>query len=672
MAISIGIKTNHEESSETMAANQLKKQLEKELSGISQFTKGEILIISNITLFGQETKDIDIVMIGILQNFKLQINSNAKDKNNIQLQEIKRDIYINSFCYVIEVKDHSYSGVKQDGLNLLVKYNQKWSDATSQSEKQKYALVNYLFEHLGFSPNICNFIWLKNISSKELLQLNQNHKDNLLPSSFSLIDIVTKSTYQSTPFKPDNQSYCIINCVNRANTDLFDLKSLEKVFNLFSEVRMALGELTRKKIEQITSISLDKQQYGQYIGKKLTIIAGRAGTGKTVRLLRIACDLAVNKGSRSLILTYNHALVSDIRRVLALAGIPDGVDSYTVQISTLHKFFFQIFGSLGLGDKIVEQEGSYNDNFQKKMVELFEFLGAKLIDEKDIQELMKKEHEAVGWDYILIDEAQDWNDVEKKVLFKIFGQEKIVVADGVDQFIRGSQKQIWTRGIHQNNFHKKTETKGLRQKYNLVNFVNCFARVSGLTWEVTPDEKLYGGRIIISTKPYNADLHKRILADCIADKNSAYDMLILTPPNLVDRSNPDRIHFKQYEEYLRQGIKVYDGTNNTIRTQYPTNLELCRLFQYDSCRGLEGWTAVCLDFDQLFQYKMDSYVDVQNEELTLESPEERANRFVSLWTLMPLTRAIDTLVITLSDSNGEMGRRLKEVGKKIPDVIEWE
>jgi hypothetical protein len=672
MAISIGIKTNHEESSETMAANQLKKQLEKELSGISQFTKGEILIISNITLFGQETKDIDIVMIGILQNFKLQINSNAKDKNNIQLQEIKRDIYINSFCYVIEVKDHSYSGVKQDGLNLLVKYNQKWSDATSQSEKQKYALVNYLFEHLGFSPNICNFIWLKNISSKELLQLNQNHKDNLLPSSFSLIDIVTKSTYQSTPFKPDNQSYCIINCVNRANTDLFDLKSLEKVFNLFSEVRMALGELTRKKIEQITSISLDKQQYGQYIGKKLTIIAGRAGTGKTVRLLRIACDLAVNKGSRSLILTYNHALVSDIRRVLALAGIPDGVDSYTVQISTLHKFFFQIFRSLGLGDKIVEQEGSYNDNFQKKMVELFEFLGAKLIDEKDIQELMKKEHEAVGWDYILIDEAQDWNDVEKKVLFKIFGQEKIVVADGVDQFIRGSQKQIWTRGIHQNNFHKKTETKGLRQKYNLVNFVNCFARVSGLTWEVTPDEKLYGGRIIISTKPYNADLHKRILADCIADKNSAYDMLILTPPNLVDRSNPDRIHFKQYEEYLRQGIKVYDGTNNTIRTQYPTNLELCRLFQYDSCRGLEGWTAVCLDFDQLFQYKMDSYVDVQNEELTLESPEERANRFVSLWTLMPLTRAIDTLVITLSDSNGEMGRRLKEVGKKIPDVIEWE
>jgi len=305
------------------------------------------------------------------------------------------------------------------------------------------------------------------------------------------------------------------------------------------------------------------------------------------------------------------------------------------------------------------------------MAELLEFLDAKLIDEKDIQELMKKEHETVGWDYILIDEAQDWNDVEKKVLFKIFGQEKIVVADGVDQFIRGSLKQNWTRGIHQNNFHKKTETKGLRQKYNLVNFVNCFAKVFGLNWEVTPDEKLHGGRIIISTKPYNAELHKRILADCIADKNSAYDMLILAPPQLVDRSNPDKIHFKEYEEYRKQGIKLYDGTNNTIRTQYPTNLDLCRLFQYDSCRGLEGWTAVCLDFDQLFKYKMDTYVDSANYELALETPVERANRFVTLWALMPLTRAIDTLVITLSDSNSEITRRLKEVGQTMSDVIEW-
>ncbi|MEI7983881.1 MAG: AAA family ATPase, partial [Bacteroidota bacterium] len=430
MAIIIKIKCNSDDSSEAKALGQLKDKLEIELSGISKYAHGEILIVSNVTLFGQETKDIDIVMIGKLQNFKFQITSNAKDRNASELPIANREAYLNSFCYVIEVKDHSHTGVKQDGLNLLVKYNAKWSDATSQSEKQKYALINYLNEHLGFSPNICNFIWLKNISTNELAQLNQNHKDNILPASFTLKDIVTKSTFQFIPYKPDNQEYCIINCVNQYNEKSFDLSELQRVFTLFSEIRKAVGELTRKKIEQMTSATLDKQQYAQNIGTKLTIIAGRAGTGKTVRLLRIACDLAVNKGSRSLILTYNHALVSDIRRVLALAGIPDGVDSYTVQISTLHKFFFQIFSGLGLGGSAADKDKNYNDLFKDKMTELLDFLNENLIDEKDIQELMRKEHETVGWDYILIDEAQDWNDVEKQVLFKLFGPEKIVVADG--------------------------------------------------------------------------------------------------------------------------------------------------------------------------------------------------------------------------------------------------
>ena len=671
MAISVRVKSSEENTSEHLAALQLRDQLYKELDAIGKYVHGDLLIVSNVTLFGQETKDVDLVVIGKFQNFKQNLTCLAKDKDYSLLPELKRDVFINSFCYVVEVKDHSIQGVKQYGLNLLVNYNGKWSDASTQSERQKYALINYLNTHLGFSPVICNFIWLRNVSSFELSQLNQNHKDNLLPSSFTFTDLITKSTFQSTPYKPEFQNYSIINCINKSHDDAFVISELQRILNLFSEIRQASGELTRKKIEQMTSATLDKQQYAQSIGNKLTIIAGRAGTGKTVRLLRIAYDLAVNKGSRSIILTYNHALVSDIRRILALAGIPDGVDGYTVQISTLHKFFFQIFRGLGLGEVVVDIDGDFNDRFQMKMTELLEYLDQELIDKKDIQDLMEKEHEAVGWDYILIDEAQDWNDVEKNVLFRIFGSEKIVVADGVDQFIRGSQKQLWTRGIQQNNFHKKTETKGLRQKYNLVNFVNTFAQVSGLNWEVTPDEKLFGGRIIISSKPYDSLLHKRILTDCLNDKNSAYDLLMLVPPQSVNRSNPKKIHFTLYEEYLRQGIKLFDGTNSNLRTQYPTNLELCRLFQYDSCRGLEGWTAVCLDFDLLFKYKMDSFDDAPTHELALETPEERSNRYVSLWTLMPLTRSIDTLVITLSDPNSKMAQRLKEVGKRMPDIIEW-
>jgi len=125
MTVKVRIKTSGENSSESKAAVLLKDRLEKELSPAYKHASGEILIISNVTLFGQQTKDIDLIVIGKLQNFKPKITSIAKDKNKIQLPVCKREAYVNSFCYVIDVKDHSYTGVKKDGLNLLVRYNEK-------------------------------------------------------------------------------------------------------------------------------------------------------------------------------------------------------------------------------------------------------------------------------------------------------------------------------------------------------------------------------------------------------------------------------------------------------------------------------------------------------------------------------------------------------------------
>ncbi|RZJ77384.1 MAG: DUF2075 domain-containing protein, partial [Chryseobacterium sp.] len=135
---------------------------------------------------------------------------------------------------------------------------------------------------------------------------------------------------QQLPYNPrDNEgnlkNYCSFSAL-RSNTN-FDYTQMEEVFEIFEKVKNGSGQLTRKKIEQITSKILGEQQYAKAIGEKLIIISGRAGTGKTIKLLKIACDLAVNSGSRSLILTYNHALVSDIKRTLALAEIPDGIDN---------------------------------------------------------------------------------------------------------------------------------------------------------------------------------------------------------------------------------------------------------------------------------------------------------------------------------------------------------
>ena len=45
-------------------------------------------------------------------------------------------------------------------------------------------------------------------------------------------------------------------------------------------------------------------------------------------------------------------------------------------------------------------------------------------------------------------------------------------------------------------------------------------------------------------------------------------------------------------------------------------------------------------------------------------------RFVYLWALMPLTRAVDTLIITLKDPNTEIGKMLKQLSETY-DFVKW-
>ena len=67
---------------------------------------------------------------------------------------------------------------------------------------------------------------------------------------------------------------------------------------------------------------------------------------------------------------------------------------------------------------------------------------------------LKNENETnLDWDYILIDEAQDWEEEEKEILFKIYGPNRILVADGIDQFMRSTKKIDFGKGL--NNSEKR-------------------------------------------------------------------------------------------------------------------------------------------------------------------------------------------------------------------------
>ena len=51
--------------------------------------------------------------------------------------------------------------------------------------------------------------------------------------------------------------------------------------------------------------------------------------------------------------------------------------------------------------------------------------------------------------------------------------------------------------------------------------------------------------------------------------------------------------------------------------------------------------------------------------------EKAMKRNVFLWSLMPLTRPIDTLVITLKDPDSEVGTMLKQLADTYSDFVEW-
>jgi GTPase SAR1 family protein len=84
------------------------------------------------------------------------------------------------------------------------------------------------------------------------------------------------------------------------------------------------------------------------LGRKQIVIRGRGGVGKTVILLQMAYRAFDRRQLRSLMLTYNKALVADMRRTMALLGVPRGIEKGGICIDTVHAFIGRLMHGLGI------------------------------------------------------------------------------------------------------------------------------------------------------------------------------------------------------------------------------------------------------------------------------------------------------------------------------------
>ena len=653
MAIKVSVLGAEKESDEYIAALKLKNIIQ---STTPETAIGEIVLFASATLYGQTVKDVDLMMLGSVQNYSLNSEFTDKDGNHVQDR-----VFVQNFCTVIEVKRHDISGIVLHGTDFYVKYGADLHCVTQQSNRQKISAMNFFISALSVSPFITNVIWFTQATSSEINSLLTNNgrhlPSNVLGADYEFKDLMHLLMLQKVPFKT-RAGY-----VFDSNYESCGVSDFQKALQLFSESKEQMGELTRKRIEMISNKAFQDRSLIDSQGK-VSIYRGRAGTGKTVGLIQTAISLVDEKAARVLMLTYNKALVSDIRRLFALAELPDMFEENCVAVNTMQSYFYR------LANKILYEGKMSGDKFISHYDKILEELNS-FLDDTDSIGLVKEEileDSYLDWDYLLIDEAQDWNDAERDVVLKLFDKGKIIVADGGNQFVRRGKVCDWTVIHERNNIKLKY---CLRQKENIISFLNLLSKTMDVTTgKILGTDKMPGGKVMIIKSDHLFDVHTEEMSRLKGSGNIAYDMLYLVPHSLVKKEGADSC-FAKRKEFEKNGVFLWDGTNSNNRESYSVRNDEIRVLQYDSARGLEGWTVVCMDFDTFVKEKDSEYVEGDVDSLLLESPEERKKKYLYNWVMIPLTRAIDTLIITLKEPESEIGKILRSIAEENADYISW-
>ena len=654
---------------EYACAEQIRDIFEKEFAS----EQGELHIFSDFIITDEKRTDIDVFVAmhskkGIDIPLKT-LSTAAKDKIHNDFSKQIDVIRFYSFAFCVEVKSHDLPSIQFTSNEVNVLYNDKPKNVRKQSEEQKYGLVRYFRKHWKSIILIDNFIYFKNLRQTDIPE----HYGNIwggIDLNFKTLTshLVTHSKHETKGSNiPNTIYYSSLNLYHDRAHARWD-EEVTKAYSSFIDFKASVGKLTRNKVENLSKGIINKnymQEYAKKIGICMVVIEGKAGTGKTIKLLRIAKSL-MDEGKRCLFLTYNKALVSDIRRLLDLMRIRNDDSSGTIIVRSIHSFMMQIYKEL-IDDEIdfdnyIRELGGFDEMYTFVKGEILKYVNGKAIKNSDLKN-------DIAWDILLIDEGQDWPEDEKEILVGLYKSENIIVADGINQMVRGYPKCNWQKGTepppHTSRYGRMTS---LRQKSNLCTFINRVAESMERERYINPTQELSGGKIIISNS-FNQNDYNELLDNCLKNENKPYEILFLVPPKLVGKNALEPSLERKLNQYE---IKYWDGTNKENRELYTTNIEELRILQYDSCRGLEGWSVICYGIDSFFDYKYGTFREVEavgQLEINFENPEQRRLKFAYDWLFAPLTRAIDTLFIKLDNPNSEISQLLLKAAKGCEDFV---
>jgi hypothetical protein len=255
--------------------------------------------------------------------------------------------------------------------------------------------------------------------------------------------------------------------------------------------------LAKRKVDDLTTRVLVDQTVEDLAARVGTVqvrIVGRGGSGKTTTLALLAKRLATYAGARILILTFHRVLRSDIEHLMhGLLGA-DGIPPSAIEVETSTAFFASVLGSMGETIPLHPDGTTDYERFYALIDEIGPLIGAD-----DVAALKTCDPARFAWDYVFVDESQDWYDGERDFLRAFYASSSMVLADGLEQLVRRNAPCDWSAGIPRAERYVRPLNRSLRMMQNLALFARHFAVAAGLTdWKLDPHPELPGGQVIIA------------------------------------------------------------------------------------------------------------------------------------------------------------------------------
>lgn len=643
------------EGQEYEAALHLRKQIIATWPDLSQHPHDHIKIFVGLKLYGHPIEDIDLFVVGHFsepREFDIEYSFYPRYGEPF----VPRRAWVKNFALVIEEKSHDAKGVKFDDKVASVKYPRGWDCVTEKTRNQVFELKKYLARNDASGPYIQDLIFFSGLREADL----PKRPHNCFGFDASFERILNVLGQVSSPLSE-----------NRLVTLRF---GSDEVFNsIFSPDSVLLQTieptpLDRRRMDRIAKSALPENWLDD-LAKKQIIIRGRGGVGKTVILLQMAYRAYDRAQMRSLVLTYNKALVADMRRTMALLGVPRNLEKGGISIETVHAFVGRLMRELG----IIKSYDDFLDRYDEHKKNFLDYIHSGAVSQEDLQDIVNQHADDFSWDVIFVDEGQDWPSDEIDILRAVYEPEQIVVADGVDQYVRASIAD-WSSGLSLEKMRPRRLRRCLRMKANLAHFVSDCAEALDLQdWDLEANPDANGGKVIVVEGDMTGEtaLLEKIFSEAAELGNHPIDLLACVSPSLVVHSD-DYSYSIPGQKIQQHGGVIWDGTSSDVREYYPTDRNALRIVQYDSCRGLEGWVVINYAFDDFFDYKYQQWMSEPRDLGGLfDTNEELATAYAAQWVMIPLTRAMDTLVINVADRQSVARNMLQEVFEKRSDFVDW-